>query len=159
VYIVGHNTDNMIVSRLAPLLFSGNIQKINSSIKKRLSGETEINATYQNGVKMFSAIVTNSKPQKNSKLFDSAESFEDFIKEGRTSYSSSMQKNKISRVDLEEDSNIYELVDAKIKTHYLNEEWQDANLTLDSVYKAVGKALQTQKSRFGRHIPTITIEK
>ena len=138
VYVLGRNTDMSIISYLGPTLFSGQIEKIDTSIFKN-SQTVEIDAQFSNGKKMFSATVNNSKRQTRSKLFESVESFESFIKNGVSSYTPSTQQSKYSRVDLETDSNIYEQVDAKINFNCLDEKWDNAKLEFDSAYRAGGK--------------------
>jgi len=138
VYVLGRNTDMSIISYLGPSLFSGHIEKIGTSIIKN-SNTVEIDAQFSNGKKMFSATVNNSKRKAHSKLFDSVESFESFIKNGASSYTPSTQSSKYSRVDLETDSNTYEQVDAKINFNCLDEKWDNAKVVFDSAYRAGGK--------------------
>lgn len=138
VYVLGRNTDLSIISRLGPALFSGNIQKIDTSIKRE-SESVKIDTKYSDGKDMFSATVNTSKTANRSKLFASVNSFDDFIKKGASSYTPSTNPNKYSRIDLETDSNRYEQVSAKINSNCLDEEWCDANLTFDSAYRAGGR--------------------
>ena len=139
VYVLGRNTDLSIISYLGPSLFSGNIEKIEASINKDHSETTEIDARYSDGKTMFSATVNHSKNLQDSELFESVDSFENFIKRGASSYTPSTQNDKYSRVDLETDSNVYEPVNAKINVNCLDDEWKDANLIFDSAYRAGGK--------------------
>ena len=138
VYVLGRNTDLSIISRLGPALFSGNIQKINTSIKHD-SESVIVDAKYPNGKELFSATINTTKSVNDSKLFDSVHSFEDFIKQGASSYTPSTNIDKYSRVDLETDSNVYEQINAKINVNCLDEEWKDAKLIFDSAYRAGGK--------------------
>ncbi len=139
VYVLGRNTDLSLISYLGPALFSGHIEKIEASINKDSSTSIEIEAKYSDGQEMFLASVNNSKNTQNSKLFESVESFESFIKDGVSSYTPSTQNNTYSRVDLETDSNIYEQVDAKILVNYLDDEWDDVDMIFDSAYRAGGQ--------------------
>ena len=139
VYVLGRNTDLSLISYLGPSLFSGNIEKIDTSINKENSESIEIDAIYADGNKMFSATVNDSKCPEKSKLFESVESFEEFIKKGASSYTPSTKNEKYSRVDLETDSNSYELVSAKINANCLDDKWKDAELVFDSAYRAGGK--------------------
>ena len=138
VYVLGRNTDLSIISHLGPVLFSGNIPKIDVSINHE-SEIVKVGAKYSDGKNMFSATINNSKIAARSKLFDSVHSFEDFIKEGASSYTPSTKSNRYSRVDLETDSNVYESVNAKINTNSLDDEWNDTKLIFDSAYRAGGK--------------------
>ena len=138
VYVLGRNTDLPIISSLGPVLLSGNIRKINTSINQNHEN-VKINAEYSDGKTMFSATVDSSKPQQSSRLFASAESFESFIKDGASSYTPSTCDEKYSRIDLETDSNIYQQVNAKINVNCLDEQWDDAKLVFDSAYRAGGK--------------------
>ena len=138
VYVLGRNTDMSIISYLGPTLFSGFIEKIETSINKNPQN-VEIDANFSDGKKMFSSTINQSKIQTQSELFDSVESFESFIKNGVSSYTPSTQCNKYSRVDLETDSNVYEKVDAKINFNCLDEQWRDTKLVFDSAYRAGGK--------------------
>ncbi|WP_420545774.1 hypothetical protein [Nitrosopumilus sp.] len=137
VYVLGRNTDLSIISRLGPKLFSGNIEKIDASVERVLEN-VQINAKYSDGKDMFSATVDSLKCKNDSKLFESEESFEDFIKDGISSYTPSTKENMYSRVDLETDSNQYEQVSAKINVNCLDDEWEDAKLVFDSAYRAGG---------------------
>ena len=93
---------------------------------------------YSDGKKMFSATVDSSKPQQSSRLFESTESFETFIKEGVSSYTPSTCDDEYSRIDLETDSNSYQQVNAKVNVNCLDEEWNDVKLVFDSAYRAGG---------------------
>ena len=79
VYVLGRNTDLSIISRLGPALFSGNIKKIEASIKSDCEC-VNVDAKYSDGKDMFSATVNTSGHVNRSKLFDSVDSFEQFIK-------------------------------------------------------------------------------
>lgn len=138
VYVLGRNTDLSIISRLGPALFSGNIQKIKTSINRN-SENIKINAEYTDKRKMFSATVDSSKPLQKSRLFESADSFETFIKDGASSYTPSIHNDKYSRIDLETDSNSYQQVNAKININCLDDEWDDVKFMFDSAYRAGGK--------------------
>lgn len=138
VYVLGRNTDLSIISYLGPTLFSGNMEKIDASVD-RTAETTKIDARYTDGKAMFSATVDDSKNIRDSKLFESVDSFESFIKKGASSYTPSTQNNKYSRVDLETDSNVYEPVNAKINVNCLDDEWKDTEMVFDSAYRAGGK--------------------
>ena len=138
VYVLGRNTDLSIIRHLGPALFSGNIQKIETSINRN-SENVKISTEYSDGRKMFSATVDSSKPQQSSKLFESTESFEAFIKDGASSYAPSTRSDEYSRIDLETDSNSYQQVNARINTNCLDDEWHDVKLVFDSAYRAGGK--------------------
>lgn len=138
VYVLGRNTDMSIISYLGPTIFSWHIEKIETSISKT-SQNVEIDAKYSDGSQMFSATINHSKIRTHSELFNSAESFDSFIKIGASSYTPSINHNKYSRVDLETDSNIYEPVVATINFNGLDEIWSDTKLVFDSAYRAGGK--------------------
>jgi hypothetical protein len=99
----------------------------------------DIRASYLDGQDLFSAKVRPSKTRKlESQLFDSLDAFVSFIKGGASSYTPSTQANHYSRVDLEEDSNYYEPVDATVDYNWLDTAWQDAGLVFDSAFRAGG---------------------
>ncbi len=137
VYVLNRNTDLSIISHLGPKLFSGNIEKIDASVEQILEN-VQVNAKYSDGREMFSATINSLKCKKDSKLFESEESFEDFIKGGVSSYTPSTKKDMYSRIDLETDSNQYEQVSAKINVSCLDDEWEDTKLIFDSAYRAGG---------------------
>lgn len=138
VYVLGRNTDLAFVSRMAPVVFSGPMQLIRTTIEHTKSS-VDINANFLDGRSLFSATVEHSKGTKlDSQLFDSVDDFVDFIKGGASSYTPSTQDNRYSRVDLEEDSNYYEPVDAKINNSWLDVAWKDAGLVFDSAFHAGG---------------------
>ena len=137
VYVLGRNTNLSIISRLGPKLFSGNIEKIDATVEQD-SENVQVNAKYSDGREMFSATVDSLKCKNDSKLFESEELFEDFIKGGISSYTPSVKENMYSRVDLETDSNQYEQVNAKINASCIDNEWEDIKLVFDSAYRAGG---------------------
>ena len=137
VYVLGRNTDLSIISRLGPKLFSGTIEKIDASVE-HVSENVQVNTKYSDGRVMFSATVDSLKCKNDSKLFESEDSFEDFIKGGISSYTPSTKESMYSRVDLETDSNQYEQVNAMINVSCLDDEWKDTKLVFDSAYRAGG---------------------
>ena len=95
---------------------------------------------YSDGKEMFSATVDDSEESAGAlNCLNQSESFENFIKNGASSYTLSTKNNKYSRVDLETDSNSYEPVNAKINANCLDDEWADVKLVFDSAYRAGGK--------------------
>ena len=137
VYVLGRNTDLSLINHLGPKLFSGNIEKIDASVEQD-SENVQVDAKYSDGGNMFSATINSSKCKNESKLFESEESFEDFIKGGISSYTPSIKENMYSRVDLETDSNQYHQVNAKINVSCLDDKWEDVKLVFDSAYRAGG---------------------
>jgi len=137
VYVLGRNTDLKIISRLGPTLFSGNMQLVSTSITHNPS-EIEIQANFDDGRKLFGAKISNEKENLDSKLFDSVDDFVAFIKGGTSSYTPSIHENHFSRVDLVEDSNCYEPVNAKIEFSLLDSEWKGSKLVFDSAFHAGG---------------------
>lgn len=138
VYVLGRNTDLRIVSRLGPVLFSGPMQMIRTSFVQTPSS-VDIRASYPDGQNLFAARVRPPKTRKvESQLFDSLDDFVSFIKGGASSYTPSIHTNHYSRVDLAEDSNYYEPVDATVDYNWLDTEWQDAGLVFDSAFRAGG---------------------
>lgn len=138
VYVLGRNTDLRIVNRLGPVLFSGPMQMIRTSFVNTPSS-VDIRAGYLDGQKLFSAKVRPSKTKKSeSQLFNSLDAFVSFIKGGASSYTPSTHANQYSRVDLEEDSNYYEAVDATVDYNWLDRAWPDAGLVFDSAFRAGG---------------------
>lgn len=139
VYVLGRNTNLPIASRFGSMLFSGAMKMIRTSIKRKQS-VLDIRASYLDGQPLFSAKVSpspaDSRPE--SKLFGSLDTFVDFIKGGRSSYTPSTRDNRYSRVDLTEDSNYYEAVDARIDYSWLDSVWPDTNLVFDSAFRAGG---------------------
>jgi hypothetical protein len=138
VYVLGRNTDLPLISRLGPVLFSGKMQMIHTRIEQ-LASSVDINANFMDGRTLFSAQIRQSEKDKfESELFDSVEEFVNFIKGGASSYTPGTQSGHYSRVDLEEDSNFYEPVDAAITNNWIESDWKDAGLVLDSAFHAGG---------------------
>lgn len=136
VYVVSRNTNAPVISRFAPILFSGAMHMIQTDIAHDGSG-IDISATYPGGKKLFAARVQPSRaPEKlDSQLFDSLESFVSFIKNGASSYTPSTQEGSFSRVDLKEETT-YEAVDAEVTYSLLDRQWADAGLVFDSAFRA-----------------------
>lgn len=137
VYVLGRNTDLSIISRLGSIAFSGPMQMIQTSIEQTPS-HVDIRARYSDGRELFSAKVCQSEAKTDSQLFGSLGEFVDFIKGGASSYTPSNNDGCYSRVDLTEDSNYYEQVDAKIECCSLKEQWKDVGLAFDSAFHAGG---------------------
>lgn len=138
VYVLGRNTNLPIASRLGSIVFSGAMKQIRISITPARS-HVGIDASFLDGQKLFSAKVRPSQTgNHSSKLFGSLEEFVDFIKGGVSSYTPSTHRGQYSRVDLAEDSNDYEAIDATIDYSWLDKAWSDAKLVFDSAFRAGG---------------------
>ena len=137
VYILGRNTNLPIVSRLGSMLFSGEMKRIDASFAITPSS-TDIRVSYPDGQNLFLAKVRSSKARLDSKLFDSVDDFVSFIKGGASSYTPSNREGRYSRVDLAEDSNVYEPVDAEVEYSWLDAAWRGAGLVFDSAFRAGG---------------------
>ena len=136
VYILGRSTNVPLVSKLGTVLFSGNMELMNAAIEERSQG-SGIRVSDSQGKKLFVAQTNNTKGLK-SKLFDSVDDFVTFIKGGLSSYTPSTRRDRISRVDLVEDSNTYSPIDAKIDYSRLDEKWKGSALEFDSAFHATG---------------------
>lgn len=136
VYVVSRNTEAPVISRFAPILFSGAMHMIQTDIAHDGS-VIDISATYPGGNKLFAARVRPSAtPERlDSRLFDSLELFASFIKNGASSYTPSTQEGYFSRVDLKEETT-YEAVDAKVGYSLLDRQSADAGLVFDSAVRA-----------------------
>lgn len=143
VYVVSRNTDLPIISRLAPIVFSGAMHMIRTDIVHSTGG-IDISATYPDGRRLFSARVRpSSTPEKiDSQLFNSLGAFVSFIKDGVSSYTPSTRPGSFSRLDLKEDT-VYESVDATVTYSLLDREWQDARLVFDSAVRAKNRGHYT----------------
>jgi hypothetical protein len=136
VYILGRSTNVPIVGKLGTALFSGAMQVMNASIKER-SADCDIRVSDGQGRNIFVAQTKNSK-DLNSKLFESTYEFVIFIKGGLSSYTPSTHPERMSRVDLVEDSNTYRPIDAHIDYTTLSDEWKGSGLEFDSAFHATG---------------------
>jgi len=137
VYVLGRNTNLPIASRFGSMLFAGAMKMIHTSIVKKQS-QVNIDAGFLDGQRLFSAIVRPSQDGRSgSKLFGT-DSFVDFIKGGASSYTPSTREGRYSRVDLAEDSNYYEPVDATVKYSWLDNAWPEVDLVFDSAFRAGG---------------------
>lgn len=136
VYVVSRNTNLPVISRFAPVLFSGAMHMVQTNISHGADG-IDISAAFPDGKKLFAARVRPSRAPEtlDSQLFDSLESFVTFIKKGSSSYTPSTQEGSFSRVDLKEET-IYEAVDAEVAYSLLDREWLDAGLIFDSAVRA-----------------------
>jgi len=139
VYVLGRNTNLPLARRFGSMLFSGAMKMIRTSIEHEQS-VVDIRASYIDGQPLFSAKVSPSRAgsTSDSKLFGSLEAFVDFIKGGKSSYTPSTREDRYSRVDLTEDSNYYEAINARIDYSWLDSVWPDANLVFDSAFRAGG---------------------
>ena len=136
VYVVSRNTNAPIISRFAPILFSGAMHMIQTDIMHGAEG-IDISAMYPSGKRLFAARVRPSRtPEKlDSQLFESLGSLVNFIKNGASSYTPSTQEGSFSRVDLKEETT-YEAVDAKVAYSLLDRQWAEAGLVFDSAVRA-----------------------
>jgi hypothetical protein len=138
VYVLGRNTNLPIASRFGSMLFSGAMKMIRTSIEGN-GQHTDISASFLDGQKLFTARVRPAKAGRlDSKLFGSLDSFVDFIKGGASSYTPGTREGRYSRVDLTEDSNHYEAIDAAVDYNRLDAMWPDADLVFDSAFRAGG---------------------
>jgi hypothetical protein len=137
VYILGRSTNIPAVSRLGTALFSGEMKLIHTSIKDTTS-HVDVRASHMDGQSLFEAKISKSGSGANSKLFGSLDEFVAFIKGGLSSYTPSKRAGRYSRVDLTEDSNQYEAVNATVIHSELDDAWQDAGLEFDSAFHATG---------------------
>jgi hypothetical protein len=137
VYVLGRNTNLPIASRFGSMLFAGAMKMIHTSIV-RTNSQVNIDASFVDGRQLFSAIVRPPQDGRTgSKLFGTG-SFVDFIKGGASSYTPSTREGRYSRVDLTEDSNYYEPVEATIDYSWLDNAWPDVDLVFDSAFRAGG---------------------
>jgi hypothetical protein len=137
VYILGRSTSVPVVSKLGTILFSGSMPLVNAAIKEEDSRHNDVRVSDSRGEKLFAARTSYAR-ELHSKLFDSVDEFVTFIKGGLSSYTPSTRKGRISRVDLVEDSNTYELIKAQIDYSRLNEDWKGSGLEFDSAFHATG---------------------
>lgn len=138
VYVLGRNTNLPIASRFGSVLFSGAMKMIRTSIE-RVESHVDIRASFLDGRQLFSAKIRSSDAGRHgSKLFGSLDEFVGFIKGGASSYAPSTREGRYSRVDLAEDSNHYEAVDATVDYSWLDKAWPDAKLVFDSAFRAGG---------------------
>jgi hypothetical protein len=137
VYVLERNTNLPIASRFGAILFAGAMKMIRTSIV-RTQSQVNIDLGFLDGQRLFSACVRPSPDgRSNSKLFNT-DSFVDFIKGGASSYTPSTRKGLYSRVDLAEDSNYYEPVEATVEYSRLDKAWPDIDLVFDSAFRAGG---------------------
>jgi hypothetical protein len=137
VYILGRSTNIPAVSRLGTKLFSGEMKLISTSIRDAVS-HVDVRAAHVDGQSLFEAKISKAEPATSSKLFGSLDEFVAFIKGGLSSYTPSKRAGRYSRVDLTEDSNQYEAVNATVMHSELDDIWQDARLEFDSAFHAAG---------------------
>ena len=136
VYILGRSTNVPIVGKLGTTLFSGDMQVMNASIQER-SADCDIRVSDNQDRNIFVAQTKYSQDLK-SKLFESTDEFVTFIKGGLSSYTPSTRPEKMSRVDLVEDSNTYRPINAHIDYTTLSNEWKGSGLDFDSAFHATG---------------------
>lgn len=136
VYILGRSTNVPIVGKLGTALFSGEMRVMNACIEKASYGY-DIRVSDIRGNNIFVAQTKDSTSLK-SKLFETVDEFVTFIKGGLSSYTPSTRPDKVSRVDLIEDSNTYRAIDAHIDYATLSNEWEGSGIEFDSAFHATG---------------------
>lgn len=136
VYILGRSTNVPIVGKLGTALFSGDMQLMSASIEER-PHDFDIRVRDSKGKSIFVAQTTYST-SLHSKLFNTIDEFVAFIKGGLSSYTPSTRPDKMSRVDLVEDSNTYRAMEAHVDYTSLSDEWKDSGLEFDSTFHATG---------------------
>lgn len=139
VYILGRSTNVPAVGKLGTMLFSGNMSLVRATIVEKDSHQNDIAVNDSFGKKIFVAQTKyRNEEDLKSELFNSVDDFVRFIKGGLSSYTPSTRKNRISRVDLVEDSNIYRPIEAQMNYSRLDEDWKGAGLEFDSAFHATG---------------------
>ena len=136
VYILERSTNVPIVGKLGTRLFSADMHVMNASIEER-AHDCAIRVLDSEGKNTFVAHTKDSK-DLNSRLFESVDEFVTFIKGGLSSYTPSTRPNRMSRIDLVEDSNSYRPIDARIDYTSLSDDWKGSGLEFDSAFHATG---------------------
>lgn len=139
VYITDRNTDRPLISRLGPLIFSDSIPPAFAQIA-RSPGTIEISVSHADGQRLFSADVHDlpAGTPFESRVFSSLDEFVAFIKGGVSSWTPSVKRRRLARVDLAKEDVAYEPMRAHVDFSSLESLWRDADLELDSAVRATG---------------------
>ena len=137
VYLLGRNTDSSFANYFGPLILSSKLGKTTSTIKKSKEGNLDVEIKFPDGKSVFSATILQSKPQKESVLFESVKKFKDFMSDGLISYTPGLTEGKYARCDFEAEAFNYEQIDAKVNKSSLAEDWGESDVVFDSAYKTL----------------------
>lgn len=139
VYITDRNSDRMLIAYAAPVMLSDTIPMVKAAVAHS-EGVTEISVSQLDGQRVFAADVRAAADPETlkSEVFESLEAFVAFIKGGVSSWTPSVRKGMLARVDLAKEDTTYEARVAEVDYNALESLWRDAGLTLDSVVQARG---------------------
>ena len=139
VYITDRNTDLPIIARLAPWWFCDTIPMVRFElVDAGMLSKIQIN--YLDRQRLFYAEAKDSAEpgHLNSEVFDSVDSFANFIHAGISSYTPSIYGDALAKVDLVKEDPVYVPLDAVVDFSWLDGAWSDAKLTFDSAVRATG---------------------
>lgn len=137
VYVTERWADLPLIARLAPWILLDTIPLIRAAVG-HAGGRTHTQMSYVDGTHLFSAEVEPTGGVFESELFDSLDGFARFIKDGVSSYASSIYPDVYSKVDLDKAEVAYEPLRAQIEYSELHQIWPDVEMPLDSAVRAKG---------------------
>ena len=137
VYLLSRNTDSSFANWFGPLILSSKLGKTKSTIKEDSEGNLNVDIKFPDERSVFSATILQSKPRKESVLFESVKRFKDFMSDGVISYTPGLTEGKYARCDFEAEAFSYEQIDAKINRSSLAEDWGSSDVVFDSAYKTL----------------------
>ncbi|QBD74743.1 hypothetical protein EPA93_01545 [Ktedonosporobacter rubrisoli] len=139
VYIPARYTDRALLSTLGPLIFASPLYYVRVSLQQKGSA-TKILVRHLDGRLLFSALVRRAMQPTiiNSQVFASLDAFASFIMHGTSSYTPTLHKKSLARVDLAKDDTVYEVLSASVEYNGLERQWPLGELILDSAVRATG---------------------
>lgn len=137
VYITERWADLALSAKLAPWILLDSIPVIDAKIDH--NGETaDVRMGYFDGTPLFVANTKLSSSGFQSEIFDSVDGFAKFIKDGVSSYASSLYAGAFTKVDLLKEDVDYKPLDADVEYSELHKLWEGVDMKLDSTVRATG---------------------
>jgi hypothetical protein len=136
VYITDRNADLSLVARLGPILFHDSMPRVQFALSHE-PHQKEVLVNFPDGQGLFSAEFKETDTLK-SEVFASVDDFVHFIKGGVSSYTPSIYRHKLTRVDLAKEDTKYTPQLAEIDFNSLDGPWKDTDMVFDSAIHASG---------------------
>lgn len=137
VYITERWADLALAAKLAPWTLLDSVPVIEAKLDHR-GDSADVRMGYFDGSPLFVAKTKPSSSGFESEIFDSMDGFAKFIKDGVSSYASSLYAGTFTKVDLLKEDVEYKPLDAEVEYSELHKLWEGVDMKLDSTVRATG---------------------
>jgi hypothetical protein len=136
VYVTDRWADFPLIARIAPWILLDTVPIVKASLGSA-GNMTQVQMNYLDGTLLFAAEATPAAAFQ-SEMFDSVDDFAKLIKNGVSSYATSIYEGAFTKVDLYKEDVAYEPLEAIVEYSELNQYWHDSGMVLDSAVRARG---------------------